>query len=101
MNEAFRLVMGGAELVGIHKGRYLKSKQGLELGPGPYIAALEFASGKAATVVGKPESAFFSMALGMAQVACGLHDGGAQTPARGLTLVWLLKAASATLPKPS
>ena len=64
MNEAFRLLMDGAELIAIHKGRYLKSKEGLALGPGPYAAALEFATGKTAAVVGKPEAAFFRMALG-------------------------------------
>ncbi len=64
MNEALRLVMNGAELIAIHKGRYLKTKEGLALGPGPYVAALEFATGKTAMVVGKPEAEFFHMALG-------------------------------------
>eukprot|EP00192_Tetraselmis_astigmatica_P021426 CAMPEP_0117692164 /NCGR_PEP_ID=MMETSP0804-20121206/26161_1 /TAXON_ID=1074897 /ORGANISM="Tetraselmis astigmatica, Strain CCMP880" /LENGTH=262 /DNA_ID=CAMNT_0005505553 /DNA_START=108 /DNA_END=896 /DNA_ORIENTATION=+ len=64
MNAAFRLLMDGAELIGVHKGRYLKAVDGLALGPGPYVSALEFASGKVATVVGKPAEAFFRMALG-------------------------------------
>ena len=33
------------------------------LGPGPFVSALEFASGKKAEVVGKPESTFFNSVL--------------------------------------
>uniref|UniRef100_A0A914WAQ6 Haloacid dehalogenase-like hydrolase domain-containing protein 2 n=1 Tax=Plectus sambesii TaxID=2011161 RepID=A0A914WAQ6_9BILA len=63
MNEAFRLVLDGAKLIAIHKARYFKSADGMALGPGPFVQALEFATDTKATVVGKPESAFFHMAL--------------------------------------
>jgi ribonucleotide monophosphatase NagD (HAD superfamily) len=33
------------------------------LSAGPFVAALEFATGKTATVMGKPSRAFFEMAL--------------------------------------
>ena len=36
---------------------------GLPLGPGPFIAALEYARGQEAVVVGKPEPAFYQAAL--------------------------------------
>lgn len=47
----------------IHKGRYYSKGDGLALGPGPFVAALEFATGAKATVVGKPERNFFLSAL--------------------------------------
>ena len=36
---------------------------GLSLDAGPFVAALEYASGKRAVVVGKPEESFFRIAL--------------------------------------
>ncbi|EPB71212.1 HAD hydrolase family [Ancylostoma ceylanicum] len=61
LNDAFKLVLNGAELVAVHKGRYYKRDDGLALGPGPFVAAIEYATGAKAVVVGKPESAFFRM----------------------------------------
>jgi HAD superfamily hydrolase (TIGR01458 family) len=61
LNRAFRLVHeGGARLVGLGRTRYWKAPRGLQLDVGPFLAALEYASGKAATVFGKPEPAFFA-----------------------------------------
>ncbi|KFV58533.1 Haloacid dehalogenase-like hydrolase domain-containing protein 2 [Tyto alba] len=55
MNRAFRLILDGAPLIAIHKARYFKKKDGLALGPGPFVAGLEYATDTRATVVGKPE----------------------------------------------
>lgn len=44
MNEAFRLIQQGAQLVAVYKARYCKRPTGLALGPGPFIQALEYAS---------------------------------------------------------
>ncbi|GAB4821247.1 hypothetical protein N2152v2_008293 [Parachlorella kessleri] len=65
MNRAFRILLGNpkARLIAIHKGRVFKEPDGLSLGPGPYVVALEHATGKTAQVVGKPESSFFRLAL--------------------------------------
>lgn len=63
LNEAFRLLLNGGKLIAIHKGRYYRVKDGLSLGPGPFVQALEFATGVKADVVGKPEKAFFLSAL--------------------------------------
>jgi HAD superfamily hydrolase (TIGR01458 family) len=63
LNPAFRLLVGGAELVALQKNRYWRTQEGLSLDAGPFVAALEYASGKSATVVGKPERAFFRLAL--------------------------------------
>eukprot|EP00887_Chlorella_sp_A99_P000013 scaffold16.g13.t1 len=50
-------------------GRYFKEPDGLSLGPGPFVTALEEAAGRQATVVGKPERAFFELALADMSVA--------------------------------
>lgn len=63
LNEAFRLLMDGAELLALQKNRYWLAEDGLSLDAGPFVAALEYASGKTATVVGKPRESFFRLAL--------------------------------------
>lgn len=63
MNTAFRLLLDGASLVAVHKGRYYKRKDGMAIGPGPFVACLEHATSTQAQVVGKPEAAFFAEAL--------------------------------------
>ena len=63
LNPAFRHLMAGAELLALQKNRFWQSDAGLALDAGPFVAALEYASGKTALVVGKPEPAFFEAAL--------------------------------------
>ncbi|XP_075549594.1 haloacid dehalogenase-like hydrolase domain-containing protein 2 [Dermacentor variabilis] len=63
LNEAFRLILSGALLVAIHKARYYRTNDYLALGPGPFVRALEFATGTTAQIVGKPEKTFFLTAL--------------------------------------
>ncbi|XP_070547109.1 haloacid dehalogenase-like hydrolase domain-containing protein 2 [Ptychodera flava] len=63
MNKAFRLVLEGHPLIAIHKARYYKRSDGLALGPGPFVEALEYAADTTATVVGKPQQRFFLSAL--------------------------------------
>lgn len=63
MNQAFRLLLDGAKLIAIHKGRYYRQKDGLSLGPGPFVEALEYAADVKSEVVGKPVRAFFESAL--------------------------------------
>ena len=63
LNAAFRHLMEGAELLALQKNRYWQSDAGLALDAGPFVAALEFASGKKASVVGKPEREYFRLAL--------------------------------------
>lgn len=63
MTKAFRLLLDGAPLIAIHKGRYYKRSDGLALGPGAFVSGLEYSSGCKAEVVGKPEPAFFHSAL--------------------------------------
>ena len=63
LNEAFRLLMDGAGLVALQRNRFWQEADGPSLDAGPFVAALEYASGKTATVLGKPEPAFFEAAL--------------------------------------
>ncbi|KAJ7389030.1 Haloacid dehalogenase-like hydrolase domain-containing protein 2 [Desmophyllum pertusum] len=63
LNKAFRLLLEGCPLIAIHKVRYYKRGDGLALGPGPFVTALEFASDVRAEVVGKPQPSFFKQAL--------------------------------------
>lgn len=70
LNRAFRQVLAGARLVALQRNRYWKTADGLSLDAGPFVAALEFATGAAATVVGKPSRAFFmaaAVSLGVPQ----------------------------------
>ena len=63
LDAAFRRLMSGAELAALQKNRYWEKSGELSLDAGPFVAALEYASGKAAVVVGKPEAPFFEAAL--------------------------------------
>ena len=59
----FRMLLDGAELVTLARNRYWKHSGGLMLDIGAFAAALEYGSGKKATLVGKPAPAFFANAL--------------------------------------
>lgn len=63
LNTAFRHLMNGADLIALEKDRYWMAPEGLSLSAGPFVQALEFASGKKATIVGKPSKTFFELAL--------------------------------------
>ncbi|PFH45930.1 hypothetical protein AMATHDRAFT_200130 [Amanita thiersii Skay4041] len=89
LNTAFRVLVGGGQsdselrhmtdaqgcnsppsraafpLIATHMARYLQSDTDdrLSLGPGPFVAALEYAAGIKAYVVGKPTKAFFETVM--------------------------------------
>jgi phospholysine phosphohistidine inorganic pyrophosphate phosphatase len=63
LDAAFRHLMDGAKLLALQRNRYWRKEGGLSLDAGPFVAALEYASGKTATVIGKPEKDFFQRAL--------------------------------------
>ena len=50
-------------LIATHKAKYIQTESGLSLGPGPFVLALENASGARAHVVGKPTKEFFQMVI--------------------------------------
>lgn len=59
LNRAFRLVLKGARLVAMHRNRWWRTAAGLQLDSGPFITALEEATGTRAITVGKPALPFF------------------------------------------
>jgi phospholysine phosphohistidine inorganic pyrophosphate phosphatase len=73
LNRVFRQVSDGAELIALQKNRYWETTEGLSLDAGPFVAAIEYASGREAVVVGKPAPAFFELAVD----ELGLDPGGA------------------------
>ena len=64
LNQAFRQVMEGAELIALQKNRYWLRSDGLSLDVGAFVAAIEYASGREAHVLGKPSPDFFAEVLG-------------------------------------
>jgi HAD superfamily hydrolase (TIGR01458 family) len=67
LDRAFRELRNGAELLALQRGRYFRSPDGEHLDTGAVVAALEYASGVTARVLGKPSPDFFSLAV----AACG------------------------------
>lgn len=63
LQSAFQALDRGARLVALQKNRYWRSGGERRLDAGPFVAALEYASGKQAVVVGKPSREFFLGAL--------------------------------------
>lgn len=63
LNQIFRLVMDGAEMIALHKGRFWQVEDGLHIDIGAFVAGLEYATGKTARVMGKPSESIFKMAL--------------------------------------
>jgi len=60
LNRCFRLIDGGAELLALARNRsYLDADGALSLDTGAFVAALEYASGRAARLFGKPAAGFF------------------------------------------
>lgn len=90
LNTAFRILLPSDSsppkpLIATHRAKYVRTaaKEGtsehdtLSLGPGPFVAALEAATGVHAETVGKPGRTFFETVIGsfgfQTQVA---HEGG-------------------------
>ncbi len=64
LNKAFRLILNGATFIALQKNRYWKTAEGLTLDAGPFVVALEYATGRQARVIGKPAPDFFRLAAG-------------------------------------
>lgn len=67
LNRAFRLLMQAPApaLVALGMTRYWRTETGLQLDAGPFVRALEYATGREATVLGKPAPGFYAAAAGM------------------------------------
>lgn len=64
LNAAFRVLSRSPDipLIAMGYNRYFKEQDGLSLDLGPFVKALEFASGKQAIITGKPDPTFFHQA---------------------------------------
>jgi HAD superfamily hydrolase (TIGR01458 family) len=74
MNRVFRWLLDGVEFVALHRNRYWKTGGEWVLDVGAFVAAFEYATGRQATLVGKPsrpmfEAAARSMGLALSDVA--------------------------------
>jgi HAD superfamily hydrolase (TIGR01458 family) len=71
LNQAFHQLMDGADLLALQRDRYWLKGDALSLDAGPFVAALEYATGKTAQVCGKPSAAFYQAALATLPASVG------------------------------
>ena len=72
LNRAYHGLRGGARLIALHKNRvWNNGVDGVVLDAGPYVAALEYAAGVEAELVGKPSRLFFELAVAEIGRRCG------------------------------
>jgi HAD superfamily hydrolase (TIGR01458 family) len=86
LDGAFRALRSGAELVALQRGRYFKRADGDHLDTGAIVAALEYAAGATARVLGKPAADFFALAadsLGVPAASCVIVGDDATTDITG------------------
>jgi phospholysine phosphohistidine inorganic pyrophosphate phosphatase len=64
LNRAFRCLQANPEamLIALGMTRFWRAHDGIRLDAGPFVAALEFATGRKALVLGKPAEPFFRVA---------------------------------------
>ncbi len=72
LDHAARVVRKGASIVATHAARLYMYKTGPAVATGPIVRAVEYATGRRATVIGKPSPLMFRMALGRA--GCGVRE---------------------------
>ena len=63
LNHAYRLLLGGARLVAMHRNTAWRTEEGMTLDSGPFVDALAKAAAVRATTIGKPSAAFFRRAV--------------------------------------
>jgi HAD superfamily hydrolase (TIGR01450 family) len=73
VNEIFKKVFAGADLVAMHKNKYWNPAGELLIDAGAFITGIEFAAGKEAILIGKPSPLYFKAAL--ENIDAGIEDG--------------------------
>ncbi|MBA2596497.1 MAG: HAD-IIA family hydrolase [Chloroflexia bacterium] len=63
LNHAYRLLLGGAKLIAMHRNTAWRTEEGMSLDSGPFVTVLAAAAGVRPTVIGKPAAAFFRQAI--------------------------------------
>ena len=64
LDTAFRLIRGGAAFLAMHRNPWWLTPRGPTLDAGAVVVGLEYATGRKATVLGKPSPVVFRQALG-------------------------------------
>ncbi len=83
LNAAFRLVLGGARLVAMHRNRWWLTPDGVTIDSGAFVRALEFATGRRALLVGKPAPGIFDAAY----ASLGRPGAGPDLPRQAVLMV--------------
>jgi len=63
MNDIFKKVFSGAELIAMHKNKYWNPDGELLIDAGAFITGIEYATGREAILIGKPSPLYFKAAL--------------------------------------
>ncbi len=63
VNDIFKKVFAGADLIAMHKNKYWKPGNELLIDAGAFIHGIEFASSREAILIGKPSPHYFKAAL--------------------------------------
>jgi phospholysine phosphohistidine inorganic pyrophosphate phosphatase len=74
LNRALRLLVSdpSAPLVALGMTRYWQAEDGLRLDAGAFVRALEYAAGRTAVVLGKPDAAFYGAAVDALGLGAGV-----------------------------
>ena len=73
LNDIFKKVFNGADLIAMHKNKYWYPDEELMIDAGAFVNAIEFASGKEAILIGKPSPLYFKTAL---ETICSKIENG-------------------------
>ena len=64
VNSIFKMLLAGADLLALQKNKYWKTDEdGILIDAGAFVAGLEFAADKTATLIGKPSPLYFRSGL--------------------------------------
>lgn len=63
LNHAYRLLLGGAKLIAMHRNVAWRTEEGMTLDSGPFIDAIARAAHVRITTIGKPATPFFRLAM--------------------------------------
>jgi HAD superfamily hydrolase (TIGR01458 family) len=63
LNHAYRLLLGGAKLIAMHRNVAWRTDEGMTLDSGPFIEAIAKAAGVRILTIGKPSAPFFRQAV--------------------------------------
>lgn len=72
VNDIFKKVFSGADLVAMHKNKYWNPHGELLIDAGAFIHGIEFSSGKEAILIGKPSPLYFKAAL--EKINCNIEN---------------------------